>query len=92
MTALATRELTYEQSQALAKIAQSDMRLARKQGSLLIANTRFGTIQLSYTKENRSYRIVTCDPFAVRKIGIKNMAASGCEMRLVYIYDIQFQD
>lgn len=82
--------LTYEQAIAIDKIAQADMRRARKEGSILIAQTKFGTVELAYHKENRSYSIRSQGD-GERRIAMKNLAASGCATRLSGVYDIRFE-
>ena len=75
----------YDVSLALSKIAQADMRLARNDGFILIAQTKHGTVTLSYDRSERSYTCVAQDG---RKL-FGRCAAAGCETRLVGgVYDV----
>lgn len=42
--------------------AQSDMRKARKEGSILICDTRYGAVELTYTAASRTYEALTMGP------------------------------
>jgi hypothetical protein len=44
------------------KAAQSDMRKARKEGSILICDTRYGTVELTYIAASRKYEAFTMGP------------------------------
>lgn len=43
----------------MCKFAESDMRKARKEGSILIAQTRRGTVELTYHAPGRRYEVHT---------------------------------
>lgn len=87
-----TTELSYEQHMQIAKFAQADMKLARKSGMIYVTDTKYGTVELTYTKANRSYALISVDRTSPQRIAIRNMAASGCEMRLCSIYNIEFSN
>lgn len=78
---------TYEQEMALEKIAQSDLKSARKEGRILIGRTKIGTVELAYHKPTRSYSIVSQD--GGRKVRVHGLAACGAITRLTWIYDVQ---
>lgn len=78
--------LTYEQAMAVEKIIEADMKLCRKQGSLLIANTNYGTVTLSYDAQDRSYTCVTMEG---RKL-FGRCKASGCVTRMTGVYNVVF--
>lgn len=83
--------MTYEQAIAIDKVADSDLRFARKHGSLLIAQTKVGLVELSYQKETRTYSI-TCQnggTFPGGAYKIHSLKASGAALRLVAIYQIE---
>lgn len=76
---------------ALEKFAASDMRKARKEGSIMIAQTKRGTVELTYNPLNRSYRVglMNGETFPGGHIAIKNMAASGCSLLLQSLYAVE---
>lgn len=52
--------LTLDQkNQVLATFAHADLRSARKEGKIAIINTEKGTLEVSYTSENRTYSITS---------------------------------
>lgn len=87
-------QLTYEQAIALDKFAEADCRLARKEGSILIAQTKVGLVELSYDKASRTYAI-TCQnggTFPGGAYKFHQLKLSGCCCRLLAIYNIQIEE
>jgi hypothetical protein len=75
----------------LAKLARSDMRKARLEGSILITQTRWGLIELEYIRDRRLYRIARQGtetfPGGIRA---HKFTAAGCENFLVDAFQIVF--
>jgi hypothetical protein len=75
-------------NEILMKAAESDMRFARKHGTLLIGRTKFGTISLTYDKVAREYAI-RCQnggTFPGGMVGWSRLKAAGCCTRLQGMY------
>lgn len=88
----AIANLTYEQECQIAKFAQADMRLARKEGEIAIANTKVGTVFLAYDKASRTYSLTPANRLQHSFPAIRKLAAAGCETRLVSVYDVRFEN
>lgn len=78
--------LTYEQMCAIGRFAQQDMRIARREGSMSICDTKVGVIDLSYCKITRTYRMVSRG--TEHRICLRGLKAAGVESRLVGLYNI----
>lgn len=89
---MTTATLTFDQLSQIAKFAQADMRLARKEGEIAITNTKVGTVFLSYDKPSRSYSLIPANRLQQAFPAIRQLAAAGCETRLIAVYDVQFED
>jgi len=81
-----TENLTYEQMLAIGKIAQQDMRIARREGEVSICDTKVGVIELSYCKFTRTYQMVSRG--TADRIALRGLKAAGVESRLVGLYKI----
>jgi hypothetical protein len=84
--------LTYEQQCQIAKFAQADMRLARKEGEIAIAQTKVGTVFLAYDKATRTYSLTPANRLQHSFPALRKLAAAGCETRLAAVYDVCFED
>jgi hypothetical protein len=87
--ATTTENMTYERMLAIGKIAQQDMRIARREGELSICDTKVGVIELSYCKATRIYQMVS--RWTEERIALRGLKAAGVETRLVGLYKIVVQ-
>jgi len=71
--------------QLLGRLAEEDMRRARKDRTLLIGQTARGTVQLTFDPETKTYELVSQDGGTWRKSG----TASFIKTQLVKLYVIQ---
>ena len=85
----ATQTLTYEQVLKIAKFAQQDMKLARKEGQISICDTKAGVIDLSYDKATRTYQMISRG--GPERIALRGLMAAGVESRLVHLYNVVFE-
>ena len=86
-TALKTTEM-------IRSIAESDLRLARKESEISVCQTMVGTISLQYNKETRTYRIIKEMNFRTYKPGdqpeeLYSGKKKGCLLTLMDLYDVE---
>lgn len=80
--------LSFEQEQSIAKYARQDMALARREGDIMISDTKFGTVELTYFPTDKTYSIVSRGTPGKPRISIGKLSAAGCETRLCAVYDV----
>lgn len=84
--------LTDDQIEQISKFARADVRLARKEGEIAIADTKVGTVFLAYDQASRTYSLTPANRMQQAFPALRRLAAAGCESRLIGVYDVQFED
>lgn len=69
----------------LIKFAKSDMKIARKEGDMMIAGTKRGTVIVSYDSATKRYAVATCGIDTVNLITDGKAAATALVIAGLYV-------